>query len=59
LTAELIQRLFLPTLGNDVLGALEDQAVLRLASLSSLISTHGNLSVRDGAFVSLMEPPAR
>jgi hydrogenase expression/formation protein HypE len=32
LTAELIQRLFLPTLGNEVLGALEDQAVLRLDS---------------------------
>jgi hydrogenase expression/formation protein HypE len=29
LTAELIQRLFLPGFGNDVLGALEDQATLR------------------------------
>jgi hydrogenase expression/formation protein HypE len=30
LTAELIQRLFLPGFGNDVLGALEDQATLSL-----------------------------
>ncbi len=30
LTAELIQRLFLPAFGNDVLSALEDQATLRL-----------------------------
>ncbi len=28
LTADLIQRLFVPTFGNDVLGALEDQATL-------------------------------
>jgi hydrogenase expression/formation protein HypE len=31
LTADLIQRLFVPTFGNDVLGALEDQATLSLA----------------------------
>src|SRR5262245_7662252 len=30
LTAELIQRLFLPAFGGEVLGALEDQATLRL-----------------------------
>lgn len=30
LTAELIQRLFLPALGNDVLSALEDQATVSL-----------------------------
>ena len=30
LTAELIQRLFLPAFGNDVLAALEDQATVRL-----------------------------
>lgn len=30
LTAELIQRIFLPAFGNDVLSALEDQATLRL-----------------------------
>src|SRR3954453_19395679 len=30
LTAELIQRLFLPGFGNDVLGALEDQATVSL-----------------------------
>ncbi len=30
LTADLIQRLFLPAFGNDVLNALEDQAVVRL-----------------------------
>ena len=30
LTAELIQRFFLPAFGNDVLSALEDQATLRL-----------------------------
>src|SRR6516162_204141 len=28
LTADLIQRLFVPAFGNDVLGALEDQATL-------------------------------
>jgi hydrogenase expression/formation protein HypE len=32
LTADLIQRLFVPTFGNDVLGALEDQATLTLPS---------------------------
>jgi hydrogenase expression/formation protein HypE len=32
LTAELIQRLFLPAFGNDVLSALEDQATLRLGN---------------------------
>jgi hydrogenase expression/formation protein HypE len=32
LTAELIQRLFLPGFANDVLGALEDQATVSLAS---------------------------
>src|SRR5690242_7680509 len=32
LTAELIQRLFVPAFANDVLGALEDQATLRLDS---------------------------
>src|SRR5438105_7258989 len=32
LTADLIQRLFLPGFGNDVLGALEDQATVRLDS---------------------------
>ncbi len=30
LTADLIQRLFIPAFGNEVLGALEDQATLRL-----------------------------
>ena len=30
LTADLIQQLFLPALGNDVLGALEDQAIVNL-----------------------------
>jgi hydrogenase expression/formation protein HypE len=30
LTADLIQRLFVPTFGNDVLGALEDQATLSI-----------------------------
>ncbi len=30
LTADLIQRLFVPGFGNDVLGALEDQATLRI-----------------------------
>ena len=33
LTAELIQRLFLPAFGNDVLAALEDQATVRLPGL--------------------------
>lgn len=32
LTAELIQRLFVPGFGNDVLGALEDQATVSLGS---------------------------
>jgi hydrogenase expression/formation protein HypE len=32
LTSELIQNLFLPAFGNDVLAALEDQAVVRLPS---------------------------
>ncbi|HEX5268992.1 MAG TPA: hydrogenase expression/formation protein HypE [Gemmataceae bacterium] len=32
LTAELIQRLFLPGFGNDVLGALEDQATVSLGT---------------------------
>ena len=32
LTSDLIQRLFLPALGNDVLGSLEDAATLRLDS---------------------------
>lgn len=32
LTADLIQRLFVPALGNDVLAALEDQATVRLPS---------------------------
>jgi hydrogenase expression/formation protein HypE len=32
LTADLIQRLFVPGFGNDVLGALEDQATLSLSS---------------------------
>ncbi|HTU89324.1 MAG TPA: hydrogenase expression/formation protein HypE [Gemmataceae bacterium] len=34
LTAELIQRLFVPAFGNDVLGALEDQATLPVAHAS-------------------------
>jgi hydrogenase expression/formation protein HypE len=32
LTADLIQGLFVPIFGNDVLGALEDQATLRISS---------------------------
>jgi hydrogenase expression/formation protein HypE len=32
LTADLIQRLFVPALGNDVLGALEDQATVSLGA---------------------------
>ena len=32
LTSELIQRLFLPAFGNDVLAALEDQATVCLPS---------------------------
>src|SRR5215469_10231372 len=32
LTADLIQRLFVPAFANDVLGALEDQATLLLPS---------------------------
>jgi hydrogenase expression/formation protein HypE len=35
LTAELIQGLFLPALGNDVLNALEDQATLELGARSA------------------------
>src|SRR5215472_17059641 len=35
LTAELIARLFLPALGNDVLSALEDQATLSLHDRSA------------------------
>jgi hydrogenase expression/formation protein HypE len=31
LTAELIQRVFLPAFGNEILGALEDQATVRLS----------------------------
>jgi hydrogenase expression/formation protein HypE len=38
LTADLIQGLFLPAFGNDVLGALEDQATLKLANLSQRIA---------------------
>lgn len=34
LTADLIQRVFLPALGNDVLSRLEDQATVRLAPQS-------------------------
>jgi hydrogenase expression/formation protein HypE len=34
LTADLIQRLFLPALGNDVLAALEDQAIVALTAQS-------------------------
>jgi hydrogenase expression/formation protein HypE len=34
LTADLIQRVFLPELGNDVLSRLEDQATIRLAAPS-------------------------
>src|SRR5579871_2844752 len=30
LTADLIQRVFVPAFGNDVLAALEDQAIVRL-----------------------------
>jgi hydrogenase expression/formation protein HypE len=37
LTSDLIQRLFLPALGNDVLSQLEDQATLRLNG-----DAHGN-----------------
>lgn len=32
LTSDLIQRVFLPTVGNDILGSLEDAATLRLDS---------------------------
>ncbi len=35
LTADLIQQVFLPAFGNDVLSALEDQATLRLDAASS------------------------
>lgn len=38
MSAELIQRLFLPELGNDVLNALEDQATLELAELRPALS---------------------
>jgi hydrogenase expression/formation protein HypE len=38
LTADLIQRLFVPGFSNDVLGALEDQATLHLEMVSETVS---------------------
>jgi hydrogenase expression/formation protein HypE len=42
LTAELIQRLFVPAFGNGVLAALEDQATVRLPSSSPLPRRRGS-----------------
>src|ERR1051326_6380440 len=39
LTAELIGRLFLPAFGNDVLGALEDQATLEIGGGNGVKTT--------------------
>lgn len=42
LTADLIQRLFVPTFGNQVLAALEDQATLPLSAIRYPLSAKGN-----------------
>jgi hydrogenase expression/formation protein HypE len=49
LTAELIQRLFVPGFGNNVLGALEDQATLSLETVSGTFSPR--LAFTTDAFV--------
>lgn len=49
LTAELIQRLFLPGFGNDVLGAMEDQATLPLERNDR--SQSGKIAFTTDAFV--------
>jgi hydrogenase expression/formation protein HypE len=49
LTAELIQRLFLPAFGNDLLNALEDQATVRLPALDGAPSPR--IAITTDAFV--------
>ncbi|HEX5472058.1 MAG TPA: hydrogenase expression/formation protein HypE, partial [Lacipirellulaceae bacterium] len=44
LTADLIQKIFLPSLGNQVLDALEDQAILNVSSAAT--KTNGAISER-------------
>jgi hydrogenase expression/formation protein HypE len=57
LTADLIQRVFLPALGNDVLSALEDQATVSLLPRANGHATNGraahtpNLAFSTDAFV--------
>jgi hydrogenase expression/formation protein HypE len=53
LTAELIQRLFLPVLGNDVLAALEDQATVRLPACDGAPSPR--IAITTDSFV--VRPP--
>jgi hydrogenase expression/formation protein HypE len=53
LTAELIQRLFLPAFGNDVLNALEDQATVRLPAFDGVPSPR--VAITTDAFV--VRPP--
>lgn len=50
LTADLIQRLFVPAFGNDVLGALEDQATLPLSAIRHPLSAndHAELTADSG-----------
>jgi hydrogenase expression/formation protein HypE len=47
LTADLIQRVFLPAFGNEVLGALEDQATV---SLNGHVATNGHATAPKLAF---------
>ncbi len=51
LTAELIQRLFLPELGNEILAAMEDQATVSLADPSADGATLPQLAFTTDSFV--------
>jgi hydrogenase expression/formation protein HypE len=51
LTADLIHRLFVPAFANDVLGALEDQATLRLPPEKKVSGTFSKIAFTTDAFV--------
>ena len=51
MSADLLRRVFLPLLGNPLLDALEDQAVLPLLSLLDSANAGGRLAVTTDAFV--------
>ena len=53
LSAELLQRIFLPAFGNDVLDALEDQATLRLPALDGRVGAQ--IAITTDSFV--VRPP--